>query len=82
MVLNKISVAHINQKCVMGPPSSISKMIEETPDPTNKIVVAIMEIFPITGLLYLKKIVDKLSFPLNFSSKVQPFKEGFFLLCC
>ena len=52
MVLNRISVAHINQKCVMGPPSSISKMMEETPDPTNKIVVAIMEIFPITGLLY------------------------------
>ena len=52
--------------------------MEETPDPTNKIVVAIMEIFPITGLLYLKKIFDKLSFSLNFSLKDQHSKDGFF----
>ena len=77
MVLNRISVAHINQKCVIGPPSSISKIIEETPDPTNKIVVAMMEILPIIGLLYLKMIFDKLPFSSILSLKAKPSKDGF-----
>ena len=62
MVLNRISVAHISQNCFMGPPSTIRVIMEKTPDPANKIVVTIMEIFPIIGLLYLKKVFDNLYF--------------------